>query len=68
MAALWMSQLGIRTRLIDKRGTRVFNGHADGLQIRTMEILDSFGVSNAIIQKSASFNEFRSWVRRGSFP
>lgn len=26
MCALWMSRFGVKTRLVDKRGTKVFNG------------------------------------------
>ncbi|KIW96404.1 uncharacterized protein Z519_03473 [Cladophialophora bantiana CBS 173.52] len=43
MMANWMSRCGIRTRIVDKRGTKIFNGQADGLQCRTLEIFDSFG-------------------------
>ncbi|KAL9112308.1 MAG: hypothetical protein Q9227_003426 [Pyrenula ochraceoflavens] len=42
MMANWMSRCGIKTRIVDKRGTKVFNGQADGLQCRTLEIFDSF--------------------------
>ena len=61
-AALWMSQLGIQTRVIDKRGTRVLNGHADGIQTRTLEILNSFGLARRFIERSASFLEWCVWV------
>jgi phenol 2-monooxygenase len=30
MLALWMSRLGIKTRIIDKRTDKVFSGQADG--------------------------------------
>ena len=63
MSALWMSELGISTRIIDKRGTRTVSGHADGLHVRSMEIFDSFGFANLILQHSASFNDFCGWVR-----
>ncbi len=62
MAALWMAQLGIQTRIIDKRGTRVLNGHADGFHARTLEILDSFGIADVINKKSASALEWCAWV------
>ena len=64
MATLWMAQLGIQARVIDKRGTRILNGHADGFHSRTMEILSSFGVADAINKKAASFLEWFVWVRR----
>ncbi|KIV94333.1 hypothetical protein PV10_02107 [Exophiala mesophila] len=46
MMANWMSRCGVRTRIVEKRGTKIFNGQADGLQCRTLEIFDSFGFSH----------------------
>lgn len=66
MAALWMAQLGIQTRIIDRRGTRVLNGHADGFHPRTLEIFDSFDIVDVINKKSASALDWCAWVRRSS--
>jgi phenol 2-monooxygenase (NADPH) len=30
MLALWMSRLGVKTRVVDKRTNKVFSGQADG--------------------------------------
>jgi len=30
MMATWLAKCGIKTRIVDKRGTKVFNGQADG--------------------------------------
>lgn len=30
MMALWMARLGIKTRIVDKRTSKVFSGQADG--------------------------------------
>ncbi|KAI5458671.1 FAD binding domain-containing protein [Mariannaea sp. PMI_226] len=46
MMATWMAKCGIKTRIVDKRGTKIFNGQADGLQCRTLEIFDSFGFAH----------------------
>ncbi|EXJ83569.1 phenol 2-monooxygenase [Capronia coronata CBS 617.96] len=46
MMANWMAHCGVNARIVDKRGTKVFNGQADGLQCRTLEILDSFGIAH----------------------
>lgn len=67
MAALWMAQLGIQTRIIDKRGNRVLNGHADGFHARTLEILDSFGIADFINKTSASALDWCAWVRCSLF-
>lgn len=62
MAAVWMSRLGVKTRIVDKRGTQVFNGQADGLQPRSLEIFDSLGLYDEIGKNSARFYEFTTWV------
>ncbi|KAK6199079.1 Polynucleotide 5'-hydroxyl-kinase grc3 [Pestalotiopsis sp. IQ-011] len=33
MLALWMSRLGIKTRIVDKRTDKVFSGQADGVEV-----------------------------------
>ncbi|KAI9712178.1 MAG: hypothetical protein M1828_001739 [Chrysothrix sp. TS-e1954] len=61
MAATWMSRLGINTRIVDRRGTKVFNGQADGLQCRSLEILDSFGFADRVWKESHHLLEFTMW-------
>ncbi|BCS14717.1 hypothetical protein ALUC_61273A [Aspergillus luchuensis] len=52
MAACWASQYtNMTTRIIDKYPSRTATGHADGIQSRTLEILESFGVVDPIIRK-----------------
>jgi phenol 2-monooxygenase (NADPH) len=48
MMATWMAHSGINARIVDKRGTKIFNGQADGLQCRTLEIFDSFGFADRV--------------------
>ena len=43
MAAAWMAHLGVKTRIVDKRNSKIFCGQADGLQCRSLEIFDSLG-------------------------
>ncbi|OMP84247.1 Phenol 2-monooxygenase [Diplodia seriata] len=62
MAALWMAKCGIDFRIIDKRATKVFKGQADSLQARTMEILDSFGIADAINKRAAHLLETQFWA------
>jgi phenol 2-monooxygenase len=65
MAAYWMARCGIKTRIIDKRGHKVYNGHADGLRPRTEEIFDSMGgdIQRRIEAEGYLFEGFRTWVR-----
>ena len=51
MLATWMARCGINCRIVDKRSTKIFSGQADGLQIRTLEILDSFGFADRIMKE-----------------
>ena len=30
MMATWLAKCGVKARLVDKRGTKIFNGQADG--------------------------------------
>ena len=52
MAATWAARCGINARVIDKRGKKVFNGQADGLQCRSLEIFDSFGFADRVWKES----------------
>ncbi len=61
MAATWMSRCGIKTRIVDKRGTKVFNGQADGLQCRTLEIFDSFDLAHRAWRESNHMLEICLW-------
>ncbi|KAI9815565.1 MAG: hypothetical protein M1827_002699 [Pycnora praestabilis] len=61
MAATWMSRCGIKARIIDKRGTKIFNGQADGLQCRSLEIFDSFGFADRVWKESNHMLEICLW-------
>lgn len=77
MMAEWMAKCGIKTRICDKRGTKVcmhirifaatnitsqiFNGQADGLQCRTLEIFDSFGFGHRAWIESNHMLEICLW-------
>ncbi|GMF74582.1 unnamed protein product [Aspergillus oryzae] len=62
MAALWMARCGVKTRIIDARATKVFRGHADGMQTGTLEIFDSFGI-RALLDGMKAFDGLE--VERG---
>ncbi|KAL8973620.1 MAG: hypothetical protein Q9197_002146 [Variospora fuerteventurae] len=61
MAALWMARCGIKTRVIDKRDASVRAGHADGIQSRSLEILDSFDIVDRIWKESCHMAEMCMW-------
>ena len=41
MMQTWMAKCGINSRIVDKRGTKIFNGQADGKYSRVNRILYS---------------------------
>lgn len=57
MAALWMSNCGIKTLLVDKRNELTLCGQADGLQCRSLEIFDSFGIGEQVWNESCHMVE-----------
>ncbi|KXT10048.1 hypothetical protein AC579_8654 [Pseudocercospora musae] len=59
MMATSLAKCGTDTRIIDKRGTKIFNGQADGLQCRTLEIFDSLGFGHRAWRESN--HEIRLW-------
>lgn len=61
MMANWMSRCGIKTRIVDKQGTKIFNGQADGLQCHTLEIFDSFDFGHRAWLESNHMLEICLW-------
>lgn len=61
MAATWFARCGIKARIVDKRGTKIYNGQADGLQCRTLEILDSFGFADRAWKEGNHMLEICLW-------
>lgn len=61
MAATWAARCGIHARIVDKRGTKIFNGQADGLQCRSLEIFDSFGFADRVWKESTHLLEICLW-------
>ncbi|OOO07572.1 monooxygenase FAD-binding protein [Aspergillus oryzae] len=61
MLANWLSRFDIKTRIVDKRGTKIFNGQADGLQCRTLEIFDSFDFAHRVWRESNHMLEIWFW-------
>ena len=62
MAALWMARLGVKARIIDARATKVFRGHADGMQTGTLDIFDSFDIADDLYKNAPPAMEMTFWV------
>ncbi|KAF2208961.1 hypothetical protein CERZMDRAFT_48230 [Cercospora zeae-maydis SCOH1-5] len=61
MMATWLAKCGVDCRIIDKRNSKIFNGQADGLQCRTLEIFDSLGFGHRAWRESNHMLEIRLW-------
>ncbi|KAL1910956.1 hypothetical protein Sste5344_003129 [Sporothrix stenoceras] len=64
MLALWLARLGVDARLVDKRTDKVYSGQADGFQVRSLEILDSFGIADKIWNESNHMIDETGTIRR----
>ena len=62
MLSLYLSEIGVSHRVIDQRGTRALNGRADGFQVRTVEIWDSFGLADKLRTHGTRFAEWALWT------
>lgn len=63
MLSTWMARLGVKTLLLDANHEPVQRGHADGLDPRTFEILDSFDMADSICKVANPTLEMGIWVR-----
>ena len=62
MAATWANRYRMATRIIDKNHERVSKGQADGLQPRTLEIFESFGVADRLWKNGYHDLEICVWA------
>ncbi|KAI0675874.1 FAD binding domain-containing protein [Trametes maxima] len=62
MCANALAQAGIHVRIIDKRAGRVQVGHADGIHARTLEILQSYGLKDRLINEGQEVHRAAFYV------
>jgi 2-polyprenyl-6-methoxyphenol hydroxylase-like FAD-dependent oxidoreductase len=67
MMATWMARCGINARVVDKRGTKIYAGQADGLQIRSLEIFDSFGFADRAMKEANHMVEVCTHLGRNHY-
>ncbi|OJJ42343.1 hypothetical protein ASPZODRAFT_2122335 [Penicilliopsis zonata CBS 506.65] len=64
MAGAWMARTGVKTLIIDQKPCRTQSGHADGIESRTLEILDSFGIGEGVWRDSNRTIELSLWYQQ----
>lgn len=61
MASMYLAEMGIPFRIIDKRGTRTLNGRADGFHSRTLELWESFGIADQVRKHGVPLGQYSMW-------
>ena len=64
-AALWLARCGVQYRILEKRPWQLEIGQADGVQCRTVEIFESFGLAEELLRESYHVLEVGFWASDG---
>lgn len=65
MAAVWLSQYGISCKILESRTGPMTVGQADGIQCRTVEIFESFGIAEDLLREAYHVLELTFWSDHG---
>ncbi|KAI9691652.1 MAG: hypothetical protein M1822_007723 [Bathelium mastoideum] len=60
-AATWLARCGVRCKIVDSRPGPLEIGQADGVQVRSMEIFESFGMVDELLRESYHNVEVTFW-------
>ncbi|PLW21455.1 hypothetical protein PCANC_04976 [Puccinia coronata f. sp. avenae] len=62
MAAASLARYGIHNvRIVDKRGTKIFTGQADGLNPRSLEVFQALGMGARLLEEANQLGEICFW-------
>ncbi|KAI0122633.1 FAD binding domain-containing protein [Daldinia grandis] len=61
-AGVWLSRCGVRFRILEQRDGPLKRGQADGVQCRTTEIFESFGLSDTLLNEAYHASELAFWA------
>ncbi|KAF2200365.1 hypothetical protein GQ43DRAFT_472785 [Delitschia confertaspora ATCC 74209] len=64
-AAMYLSRLNIPCTILERRNGPLEIGQADGVQCRTVEIYESFGISEELLRESYHVLEVAFWAPNG---
>ncbi|KAF4453255.1 phenol 2-monooxygenase [Fusarium albosuccineum] len=60
-ASVWLAQAGIPFRMLERRSGPLELGQADGVQCRTVEIFQSFGIAEELLREACHIVELTFW-------
>ncbi|KAI0971832.1 FAD binding domain-containing protein [Xylaria arbuscula] len=58
---VWLARNGISFRILERRPGMLTQGQADGVQVRTVEIFESFGISEELLKEAYHVFEDTFW-------
>ncbi|PYH49728.1 putative phenol 2-monooxygenase [Aspergillus saccharolyticus JOP 1030-1] len=61
-AATWLARYGLRCKILERRSGPMTMGQADGVQCRTVEIFESFGIGDELLRESYHVLEVVFWA------
>ena len=62
---MWLARCGINYKILERRPGPLVNGQADGVQCRTVEIFESFGISEDLLKEAYHVLEIAFWSSDG---
>jgi 2-polyprenyl-6-methoxyphenol hydroxylase-like FAD-dependent oxidoreductase len=60
--ALWLTRLGARVRIVDKRAAVEATSRAVGVQARTLELYSQIGLADAVVERGRKAQAANLWV------
>ncbi|GAP86506.1 putative FAD binding domain-containing protein [Rosellinia necatrix] len=60
-AGVWLAREGISYRILERRPGMLVNGQADGVQVRTVEVFESFGIAEELLKEAYHVLEATFW-------
>lgn len=64
-AAVWLARCGINYKIVERRAGPLESGQADGVQCRTVEIFESFGIAEDLLKEAYHVLEVAFWAAEG---
>lgn len=61
-AAVWLARCGISYKILERRDGPLKTGQADGVQCRTVEVFESFGLSENLLKEAYHVLELAFWA------
>lgn len=61
-AGIWLARCGIDFQILERRNGPLRQGQADGVQCRTVEILESFGIEGPLLREAYHVLELAFWA------